>query len=105
MKNQKGLKATTCSASISFELVFSDYINNELAESQRLELENHLAGCSSCREAVSDLRAIGEVVSELAEIPIPADVQSRLRENLRKQLNNQLFKPQSELVVISGGRK
>ena len=79
--------------------------SNELTETQRLELENHLTGCSSCREAVNDLRAIGEVASELAEVPIPSEVQLRLRENLKKQLNNRLFKPQSELVVISGGRK
>jgi len=105
MKNQKEVKSKNCSESVSFELIYSDYINGQLAETQRLNLENHLAGCQSCREAVAELKIVGKVASELAEVPIPSYVQKRLRENLRNQLNDQLFKSQAELVVLSGGRK
>ena len=104
MKSPKKPCSAKCSATVSFDLVFSDYLDKNLSEHQRILIENHLADCPTCREAVHEMKTIGEIASELVEVAIPSSVQQRLRDNLRKQLNDQLFKQEAKLVVIGGGR-
>ncbi len=104
MKSYQKPSSAKCSATVSFDLIFSDYLDRSISEHQRILVENHLTDCPTCREAVEEMKTIGEMASELVEVPIPSSVQQRLRDNLRKQLNDQLFKQEAKLVVIGGGR-
>lgn len=57
------------------------YVDGRLKESERLEVEQHLAGCSACQLRVNQFRMVSEFLEELPEIePSPAfDVRVRAR--------------------------
>jgi anti-sigma factor RsiW len=49
------------------------YLDGRLKESERLEVEKHLTGCSSCHLRVTEFRAVSELLDELPVIePSPA---------------------------------
>jgi anti-sigma factor RsiW len=57
------------------------YVDGRLKESERLEVEKHLATCAVCKVRVSEFRAVSGFLDELPEIePSPAfDVRVRAR--------------------------
>jgi anti-sigma factor RsiW len=57
------------------------YVDGRLKESERLEMEKHLAGCSACQLRVNEFRMVSEFLEELPEIePSTAfDVRVRAR--------------------------
>ncbi len=46
----------------------SSYIDNELSERERLEVETHLDGCRECRKELEKMKAVDELISALPEI-------------------------------------
>ena len=44
------------------------YVDGRLKESERLEVEKHLAGCAACRLRVSEFRAVSGLLEELPMI-------------------------------------
>ncbi|PYT94721.1 MAG: hypothetical protein DMG38_29500 [Acidobacteria bacterium] len=57
------------------------YVDGRLKESERLEVEKHLAACAACRLRVNEFRAVSGLLDELPMIePSPAfDVRVRAR--------------------------
>jgi anti-sigma factor RsiW len=57
------------------------YVDGRLKESERLEMDKHLAGCSACELRVTEFRAVSSLLDELPVIaPSPAfDVRVRAR--------------------------
>ena len=57
------------------------YVDGRLKESERLEVEKHLAACAACRLRVKEFRAVSGLLDELPMIePSPAfDVRVRAR--------------------------
>jgi len=52
----------------------SDYLDGQLAPSEREALEAHLAGCGACREVLEELRAIVAGAHALGEVPPERDL-------------------------------
>ena len=50
-----------------------EYADGRLKESERAEVEKHLAGCAACRLRVNEFRSVNELLGELPQIePSPA---------------------------------
>lgn len=52
----------------------SEYVDDELAPSDRLQLEQHLLDCASCRETIDELRAVSADASTLEDTPPSRDL-------------------------------
>jgi len=44
------------------------YVDGRLKESERAEVDKHLAGCAACRLRVNEFRAVGDLLDELPMI-------------------------------------
>jgi hypothetical protein len=55
------------------------YVDGRLKESERLELEKHLAACSACQLRVNEFRLVSEFLEELPEIQPSAAFDVRVR--------------------------
>jgi anti-sigma factor RsiW len=55
------------------------YVDGRLRESERLEVEKHLAGCAVCRLRVSEFRAVSGLLEELPMIEPSAAFDLRVR--------------------------
>ena len=44
------------------------YVDGRLKESERLDVEKHLAGCGACKLRVSEFRAVSSLLDELPQI-------------------------------------
>ena len=55
------------------------YVDGRLRESERLEVEKHLAGCAACRLRVSEFRAVSGLLEELPMIEPTAAFDLRVR--------------------------
>lgn len=55
------------------------YVDGRLKESERLEVEKHLAGCSACQLRVSEFRMVSGFLEELPEIQPSAAFDVRVR--------------------------
>lgn len=65
---------------------FPAYVNGALTAAQRLQVEEHLAGCESCRQALSKLRAKqARVKREALKKAVPDRVPNLLLNRLGKQ--------------------
>ena len=50
-----------------------DYLDGGLSARERESFERHIAGCSGCRQALADRRAIAEAAESLPPFEVPAD--------------------------------
>ena len=66
--------------------VLGDYQDNELPDSLRLRVDEHLCNCSHCRRMERGYRNTVELAQELADKPVPLAVQNRLRQALNRRL-------------------
>jgi negative regulator of sigma E activity len=57
------------------------YVDGRLKDSERAEMEKHLAGCAACRVRANEFRSVSELLDELPMVePSPAfDVRVRAR--------------------------
>jgi hypothetical protein len=65
------------------ELVINDYVDNALAATERAEVEQHLAGCDSCRALVGDLREIARATAGIGPLDPPSHVWPRIESAIR----------------------
>lgn len=62
------------------EELIDDFVDGQLPEDERRDVERHLAGCPKCRRAVEQLRAIVEKAAALPrEIAPPRDLMPGIR--------------------------
>jgi anti-sigma factor RsiW len=64
----------------------SNYIDGELALSERRELERHLEHCEECNLVVNQTRLTVEIFCDSQPAELPPDVKSRLHEALRRKI-------------------
>lgn len=57
----------------------AEFVDHELADAQRGEMERHLHTCQSCFSRVEFERRLKEQLSELAPKDIPAGAASRIK--------------------------
>jgi anti-sigma factor RsiW len=55
------------------------YVDGRLKESERLEVEKHLAGCSACQLRVNEFRLVSGFLDELPQIEPSAAFDARVR--------------------------
>ncbi len=64
----------------------SSYLNGELDESAKADLERHLNNCEDCRVVVDTTRKTIQIFCNSEPIPLPSDVRERLHQALEKRL-------------------
>ncbi|CEG28819.1 DUF5643 domain-containing protein [Bacillus sp. B-jedd] len=64
--------------------LFLDYMDGNLDEKMRTELENHFAGCPGCQDEMSELKAmISTLKNEAETITVPANFMKNVRKKVR----------------------
>lgn len=56
----------------------SQYMDRELQEPERRQVESHLSDCGDCRRELEELQAVSKLVSGLARKPLPVGFMARL---------------------------
>ncbi|HEX2711935.1 MAG TPA: zf-HC2 domain-containing protein [Candidatus Acidoferrales bacterium] len=64
----------------------SSYLNGELDEGAKADLERHLNNCEDCRVVVDTTRKTIQIFCNSEPIPLPSDVRERLHQALEKRL-------------------
>jgi Putative zinc-finger len=64
---------------LELENLSSDYLEGQLDKSRQAEVEEHLAGCSSCQEVLSDVRFAIQTCRSAGEVMPPPWLVSRIR--------------------------
>ena len=64
---------------LELENLASDYLEGQLDEARRVEVEEHLAGCAGCREIVADVRMAMETCHSAEEVMVPPWLVTRIR--------------------------
>jgi len=62
--------------------LLSSYIDGELNEEEKIEFDNHIAKCSSCKEEFNDILKVLDILHSIPEVELPAD----FKEGLHKKL-------------------
>ena len=60
--------------------LLSSFVDDELEEPLRREVESHLAGCPPCRERIGALRRVVEELQSLEVVAPPAGLAGRVRQ-------------------------
>ncbi len=61
------------------------YLDRELSLPRQAEVENHLALCPKCEQAVQERKLIGEAASKLSDLELPADFSQRVMARIWRQ--------------------
>jgi len=67
------------------DTALNDFIDGTLGAAERLEVEQHLAGCAVCRQTVDDLREILRAIGEAEPLDAPVRAWSRLERAIRME--------------------
>ena len=66
--------------------LLSSYVDDACSELEKQAVEQHIAGCADCRQALAELRLIVAALREMPDIPLPTgfceDFQTRLAAEL-----------------------
>src|SRR4051812_48766347 len=65
------------------DTVLNDYIDGALGAAERAEVEQHLAGCTACRQTIDDLREILGAARELDVHEPPVRAWARLERAIK----------------------
>lgn len=65
--------------------LLSEYLDGELCEENRLELENHLEFCVDCTKDFEQLKKTINVLSSISTLEAPEDFEKKVRERLKKR--------------------
>jgi hypothetical protein len=63
---------------LELENLASDYLEGQLGQPRRAEVEEHLANCAACREVVSDVRLAMEICKSAEEVTSPPWLATRI---------------------------
>ena len=61
-----------------FELLICEYVDGELAASQKAECEQHVAQCAGCQALVDEQRGLMNFLKGVADVEPPAELITRL---------------------------
>jgi anti-sigma factor RsiW len=64
--------------------LLSDYVDADLREAVRVELDRHLAKCPDCHVQVDSVRQVIRLYRESSERAIPYEVRIRLQDVIRR---------------------
>ena len=64
----------------------SDYLDNELAEALRRQVEEHMVHCRTCRAVYDSTRKTLHIVTESGSFELSEDVSSRVAANIREKI-------------------
>jgi predicted anti-sigma-YlaC factor YlaD len=71
----------------------SDYLDNELAEALRKQVEEHMVHCQTCRAVYDSTRKTLRIVTESGSFELSEDVSSRVAANIREKIRARYTKP------------
>ena len=74
----------------------SEYLDGELGEAARLELESHLAGCDECSSTLAELRGLVAAAAALPELPPERDLWGGIEARLTPRGMVLPFRPRLE---------
>jgi anti-sigma factor RsiW len=60
------------------------YLDGELDQAERRDLERHLDGCPSCRRALAERRRVGEAAAGLPDLALPPGFSRRVMERIER---------------------
>jgi len=61
------------------------YLEDALSPAERKHVEEHLAGCSSCRQAIADLKKAADLLHNLEEVEPPPFFEQRIMAAIREE--------------------
>ncbi len=61
-----------------FEILYADYLDGTLPAAERATVEQHMAGCASCRQMAGEISGAVAVMRAVPEIEVPADLITRI---------------------------
>ena len=67
----------------------SDYLERDLGFRERLQFRLHLAICTACRRYVEQLRAAVRLLKQQPPEPVPAAIEERVLDALRRHRDEQ----------------
>ncbi|MGM0417933.1 MAG: anti-sigma factor family protein [Thermodesulfobacteriota bacterium] len=67
--------------------VYSRYLDGELDEASRKEVENHIETCSECEACLLTLKKTKELCSKMPRSEAPDDFTKKLRNKIKNILN------------------
>ena len=71
----------------------SDYLDNELAESLRKQVEEHMVHCRACRAVYDSTRKTLRIVTESGSFELSEDVSSRIATSIREKIRARQANP------------
>jgi anti-sigma factor RsiW len=74
-------------------LELSNYLDNEMDNSLRLEFEEHMGRCPNCRVIIDTTRRTIEVYRGCEPVPLPESLHNKLRETLHRRYNQKSEEP------------
>ena len=81
--------------------LLSEYVDGALPAGQVAELEQHLADCEQCRQALDDLRQTLALVQELEEVATPEDLLDRRGGTGERQSGPEALAVPAELPAVA----
>ncbi|MDY0360861.1 MAG: zf-HC2 domain-containing protein [Desulforegulaceae bacterium] len=67
--------------------VYSQYLDGELDEKQKKEVEEHIETCQECRACILTLKKTRELCSKMPRVKAPDDFSSKLHSQIKKILD------------------
>ena len=66
----------------------SDYLDNELAEALRRQVEEHMVHCRTCRAVYDSTRKTLRIVTDSGSFELSQDVSSRVATRIREKIRS-----------------
>ncbi|MEG2018742.1 MAG: anti-sigma factor, partial [Clostridium sp.] len=80
---------------------FIDYLEDNLADEEKLNINIHLEGCSECRAELLELKSlVNEINENKEEINVPVDFMDKIRERALKINNPEAKRKKRPLKVF-----
>ncbi|MCI8336308.1 MAG: DUF4349 domain-containing protein [Peptococcaceae bacterium] len=81
--------------------LLSSYVDDACSELEKQAVEQHIAGCADCRQALAELRLIVAALREMPDIPLPAGFQESFQARFAAELAADHLADQPEEAAAS----
>lgn len=82
-------------------VLITNYIDNEIEESQLLELEKHLESCADCKELFNDIKDVVSQLQSLPPVELPEDFHESLMNKIKKDTKLKVINKASKFYYIA----
>ncbi len=82
-KKIMGMRMASCK---DVAQILSDYIDDELPDSEKRSIDMHLVSCKDCRNYLNTYKVTVQLVGRIPDTPMPKDFADHLEGVLRKRL-------------------